>query len=85
MDGSCGDHYHRRVPPCAAKTCAVCPIFARVVGQLRAADLSNVQGPVSKMRYFLVTARTDLHFLSFLCVFFKYPHELFREKLKGNN
>ena len=29
----------RCVPPCAVKTCAVRPGFARVVGELRAADL----------------------------------------------
>ena len=28
----------RRMPPCAVKTCAVRPVFARVVGELRAAD-----------------------------------------------
>ena len=38
----------RRVPPCAVKTCAVRPVFARVVGELRAADPSNVQGPVKQ-------------------------------------
>ena len=32
--------------PCAVKICAVRPVFARVVGELRAADPSNVQGPV---------------------------------------
>ena len=36
----------RRVPPCAVKTCVVRPVFARVGGELRAADPSNVQGPV---------------------------------------
>ena len=35
-------------PPGAAKTCAVRPGFARVVGELRAADPSNVQGPVEQ-------------------------------------
>ena len=38
----------RRVTPCAVKTCAVRPVFARVVGELRAADPSNVQGPVKQ-------------------------------------
>ena len=38
----------RRVPPCAVKTCAVRPVFARMVGELRAADASNVQGPVKQ-------------------------------------
>ena len=38
----------RRVPPCAVKTCAVRPVFARVVGELRAADPSNVQGPIQR-------------------------------------
>ena len=33
---------------CAVKTCAVRPVFARVVGELRAADPSNVQGPVKQ-------------------------------------
>ena len=37
-----------RVPPCAVKTCAVRPVFARVVGELQAADPSNVQGPVQQ-------------------------------------
>ena len=36
------------MPPCAVKTCAVRPVFARVVGELRAADPSNVQGPVKQ-------------------------------------
>ena len=31
----------RRVPPCAVKPCAVRPVFARVVGELRAADPSK--------------------------------------------
>ena len=31
----------RHVPPCAVKTCAVRPVFARVVGELRAADPSK--------------------------------------------
>ena len=35
-------------PPCAVKTCAVRPVFARVLGDLRAADSSNVQGPVKQ-------------------------------------
>ena len=39
---------YRRVNPCAVKTCAVRPVFARVVGELRAADPSNVQGPVEQ-------------------------------------
>ena len=39
---------NRRVPPCAVKTCAVRPVFARVVGELRAVDPSNVQGPVKQ-------------------------------------
>ena len=30
------------------KTCAVLPVFARVVGQLRAADPSHAQGPVKQ-------------------------------------
>ena len=38
----------RRVPPCAVKTCAVRPVFARVVRELRAADASNVHGPVKQ-------------------------------------
>ena len=41
----------RRVPPCAVKACAVRPVFARVAGELRAADPadpSNVQGPVKQ-------------------------------------
>ena len=38
----------RRVPPCAVKTCAVRPVFARVAGELRAADPSNAQGPVKQ-------------------------------------
>ena len=38
----------RRVPPCAAKTCALRPVFARVVGELRAADESNFQGPIKQ-------------------------------------
>ena len=36
------------MPPCAVKTCAVHPVFARVVGELRAADPSNLQGPVKQ-------------------------------------
>ena len=36
------------MPPCAVKTCAVHPVFARVVGELRAADPSNVQRPVKQ-------------------------------------
>ena len=43
----CARH-SRRVPPCAVKTCAVRPVFARAVGELRAADPSNVQGPVKQ-------------------------------------
>ena len=39
---------NRRVTPCAVKTCAVRPVFARVVGELRAADPSNVQEPVKQ-------------------------------------
>ena len=42
------DFENRRVPPCAVKTCAVRPVFARMVGELRAADPSNVQGPVKR-------------------------------------
>ena len=38
----------RRVPPCAVKTCAVRPVFARVVGELGAADPSNVPGRVKQ-------------------------------------
>ena len=34
------------MPPCAVKTCAVRPGFARVVAELWAADPNNVQGPV---------------------------------------
>ena len=34
--------------PCAVKTCAVRPVFARVVGELRAADPSHVQAPVKQ-------------------------------------
>ena len=37
------------VCPCAAKTCAVHPGFARVVGELWAADPSNVRGNVQQM------------------------------------
>ena len=40
--------FFRRVPPCAVKTCAVRPVFARAVGELQAADASNVQGPVKQ-------------------------------------
>ena len=36
------------MPPCAVKTCAVRPVFARALGELRAADPSNVQGPVKQ-------------------------------------
>ena len=36
------------MPPCAVQTCAVRPVFARVVGELRAADPSNVHGPVKQ-------------------------------------
>ena len=40
---------NRRVPPCAVKkTCAVRPVFAPDGGELRAADPSNVQGPVKR-------------------------------------
>ena len=39
---------NRRVPPCAVKTCAVRPVFVRVVGELRAADPSDVHGPVKQ-------------------------------------
>ena len=42
------DKKTRRVPPCAVKTCAVRPVFARVVGELRAADPSNLQGSVKQ-------------------------------------
>ena len=31
----------RGVPPCAVRTCAVRPVFARVVGELRAANPSK--------------------------------------------
>ena len=34
--------------PLSVKTCAVRPVFARVVGELWAADPSNVQGPVKQ-------------------------------------
>ena len=34
----------RRVPPCAVKTCAVRPVFARVGGELRTADPSKCPG-----------------------------------------
>ena len=38
------------MPPCAVKTCAVRPVFARVVGELRAAaPLQMSKGPLSKM------------------------------------
>ena len=40
--------FRRVPPPCAVKACAVHPVFARVVGELRAADPSNVQGPVKQ-------------------------------------
>ena len=43
-----GGIFSRRVPPCVVKTCAVRPVFARVVGELRAADPSHVQGPVKQ-------------------------------------
>ena len=33
--------FGRHVPPCAVKTCAVHPVFAWVVGELRAADPSK--------------------------------------------
>ena len=36
------------MPPCAVKTCAVRPVFALVVGELRAADPSNVHRPVKQ-------------------------------------
>ena len=36
------------MPPCAVKRCAVRPVFARAVGELRAADPSNVQGLVKQ-------------------------------------
>ena len=39
---------YRRLPPCAVKTCAVRPVFARLVGKLQAADPSNVQGPLKQ-------------------------------------
>ena len=35
-------------PPRAVKTCAVRPVFAQVVGELRAADPTNVPGPVKQ-------------------------------------
>ena len=41
-------HTIRRVPPCAVKTCAVRPVFARVVGEMQVADPSNVQGLVKQ-------------------------------------
>ena len=41
-------HLRRRVPPCAVKSCAVRPVFAGVVGELRAADPSKVQGPAKQ-------------------------------------
>ena len=41
-------HFWASWPPCAVKTCAVRPGFARVVGELRAADPSKVQGPVKQ-------------------------------------
>ena len=40
--------HFRRVPPCAVKTCAVRPVFARVVGELWVADPSSVQGRVKQ-------------------------------------
>ena len=40
--------FPRRVPPCAVKTCAERPVFARAWGELRAADRSDVQGPVKQ-------------------------------------
>ena len=43
-----GVGFCRRVPPLCCKTCAVRPVFARMVGELRAADPSNVQGPVKQ-------------------------------------
>ena len=36
------------MPPCAVKTCAVRPVFARVVGEVEAADQSSVQAPVKQ-------------------------------------
>ena len=36
------------MPPLCCKTCAVRPVFAQVVRELRAADPSNVQGPVKQ-------------------------------------
>ena len=36
-----GNILGRRVPPCAVKTCAVRPVFARAVGELQAADPSK--------------------------------------------
>ena len=39
---------NQRVPPCGVKTCAVRPVFARPAGELRAADPSNVHGPVKQ-------------------------------------
>ena len=43
-----GGGVDRHVHPCAVKTCVVRPVFARVVGELRPADQSNVQGPVKQ-------------------------------------
>ena len=45
-DQNCLAAILRRVSPCAVKTCAVRPVLARALGELRAAGPSNVQGPV---------------------------------------
>ena len=34
------------MPPCAVKTCAVHPVFARVVGSCGQQSQANVQGPM---------------------------------------
>ena len=39
--GLANDKHFRRVPPCAVQTRAVRPVFARVLGELRAADPSE--------------------------------------------
>ena len=39
---------NRRVPPCAVKTCAVRPVFVRVVGSRGQQSQANVQGPMKQ-------------------------------------
>ena len=42
-DKWCGRHVNWRGPPCVSKSCAVRPVFARVAGELWAADPSKNQ------------------------------------------